>query len=221
MRPKSPRPVFAAPAIKASIGAMALACLISFARADEIPYGPVGTPISVNYTFTATNTGEIDAYFAGSDAGYTEYLGMLDNGVLATPTIDALNNQISAIGQEADLGQVTAGDTVTFVIHVDNTDGDIYSDAALNLPYDLNGSDGHNHVYSTAYTATSPIFPGVPVGTFVSFEDLPFPNSDFDYNDTTFVVTNVSVAAPDESSSLILLGVGLAAIGLVQRRRRA
>ncbi len=200
---------------------MALVCLIPLARADQIPYAPVGTPISTHYTFTATSTGEVDAYFAGSDAGYTEYLGMLDNGVLATPTIDALNNQIAAIGEEADLGHVTAGDTVTFVIHVDNTDGDIYSDGALNLPYDFNGSDGHNHVYATAYTATSPIFPGVPTGTFVGFEDLPFPDSDFDYNDTTFVVTNVSMTAPDGSSSLILLGVGLAAIGLMRRRRRA
>jgi len=196
-----------------------LACVVPLARADQIPYAPIGTPISSHYTFTATSTGEIDAYFAGSSAGYTETLGMLDNGVLDTPTIGALNNQISAIGQEADLGPVTAGDTLTFVIHVENNDGNIYSDPSLNAPYDLNGSDGHNHVYSTAYTATSRIFPGVPVGTFVSFEDLPFPNSDFDYNDTTFVVTNVSMAAPDSSSSLILLGMGLAAIGLLQRRQ--
>ena len=53
-------------------------------------------------------------------------------------------------------------------------------------------------MYSTSYTATSPRLAGVPVGTYVAFEDLPFPGSDFNYYDENFVFTNV--AAANESS---------------------
>jgi hypothetical protein len=59
------------------------------------------------------------------------------------------------------------------------------------------------------------------VGTFVAFEDLPFPGSDFNYNDEDFVFTDVSVAvnsAPDSASTLTLFGMGLAAVGMLRRR---
>ena len=61
--------------------------------------------------------------------------------------------------------------TLTFVIDVLSPPlGLVYSDPSLNTAYDVNSTDGHNHVYSVAYTATSPIFPGVPAGTYVGFE---------------------------------------------------
>jgi hypothetical protein len=60
----------------------------------------------------------------------------------------------------------------------------------------IGGSVGHEHVYSTPYTATSPILGLIPVATFVAWEDPPFPTSDFNYNDLNFVFTNVSVSAP-------------------------
>ena len=49
---------------------------------------------------------------------------------------------------------------------------DAYSDSSLNLSYDAVGQTEHNHIYSTPYTATSPVFTGVPAGTYVAFEDL-------------------------------------------------
>ncbi len=64
-------------------------------------------------------------------------------------------------------------------------------------------------MYSTPYTATGPVFAGIPVGTFVSFEDLPFNSSDLNYNDEDFVFTNVAVTAVPEPTSLLLLGAGL------------
>jgi hypothetical protein len=45
--------------------------------------------------------------------------------------------------------------------------------------------------------ATSLILGSIPVGTFVAWEDLPFPASDFNYNDLNLVFTNVSVSPPD------------------------
>ncbi len=208
-----------ATAVNLGLIILALTSTSRVAHADPIPYAPIGTPNPVTYTFTATGTGQVDAYFAGSSAAYTETLGMEDNGVL-TGVPFGLNNQTSTVGEELDLGNVSAGDILTFVIYVQNTNGYVYSDPSLNGPYDTNGSVGHNHVYSTPYTATSPIFPGIPTGTYVGFEDLPFPGSDFDYNDTTFVFTNVSVNAPtpDGGMTLALLGMGL--VGLAGIRRR-
>src|SRR5207248_4286791 len=94
------------------------------------------------------------------------------------------------------LGSVTAGDVLTFQMHnLSPGYGSAFSDPTLNGPYD--GGVGIQHVYSTAYTATGPVFPGVPPGTYVAFEDIPLSLSpDFNYNDLSFVFTNVAVAVP-------------------------
>lgn len=189
------------------------------ARADAIPYPTSGVVNPVFYTFSAVANGNITAYFAGSTASYDNELGMLVNGV--STGIVGLDNHTSSIGQSLVLGNVNAGDTLTFVL-VNHTLGmNAYSDASLNVGYDLDNSVGHNHVYSTPYTATSPLLPGVPVGTFVSFEDLQFPQSDFNYNDEDFVFVNVGVTThglPDAASSATLLSISLAGLGLLRRR---
>jgi hypothetical protein len=195
---------------------------VSHVMADVIPYPNVGTPNPVTYTFTAAATGSITAYFAGSTAGYDNELGLLVNGV--STGVVGLDDHASAIGQSLILGSANAGDTLVFVL-VNNTLGeDAYSDPAMNVSYDTPGETlGHNHVYSTSYTATSPVFPGVPVGTYVAFEDLPFPGSDFNYYDENFVFTNVaatSSAVPLPAaawSGIILLGSMIAR--QVRRRR--
>jgi hypothetical protein len=54
----------------------------------------------------------------------------------------------------------------------------------------------------------------------VAFEDLRFPGSDFNYNDESFVFTDVSsrIVATPEPMSMALVGSGL--VGLVARRYR-
>ena len=51
------------------------------ARADAIPYPTSGTPNTASYTLTATVTGDIIAYFAGSTAFFDNQLGLLVDGV--------------------------------------------------------------------------------------------------------------------------------------------
>jgi hypothetical protein len=188
------------------------------AHADPIPYPNVGSYNPITYTFTAATTGDVVAYIVGGfGASYENKMGLLDNGVLTSAGF-GLDNHSSALGQSFDLGQVTAGDTLTFVLHNLSLGQDAYSDPSMNVAYDLPGSAlGHNHIYSTPYTATSPLFPGVPKGTYVAFEDLRFPGSDFNYNDESFVFTNVNSVPEPETCALLLAGLGV--LGWVARRR--
>lgn len=199
-------------------------------RADPIPYPNVGSPNPNTYTFTATSSGEIVAYFVGGGgASYENQLGMLVNGVLAVngnSTNFGLDNHSSSIGQSLDLGTVSSGDSIIFVLENLTLGKDAYSDPSLNVAYDApTDTVGHNHIYSTPYTATNPLFAGVPAGTYVAFEDLPFPGADFNYNDESFVFSDVTAAVnavPLPTSlwaGLALLGLG-AVLQLRRRHRR-
>jgi len=211
---------------RASIAALLMAGTAGIARAGgPIPYPSVGTPNPVTYTFTASATGDVIGYFAGSGAAYDEQVGMLDNGVLTAAGF-GLDDHSSSLGQAFDFGTVTAGDTLVFVDQIeaggDGTPvtGYVYSDPADNVSYDYSGVTNHNHIYSTSASAGE-VYGGSPAGTYVAFEDLRFPYSDYNYFDDTFVFTDVSTVegrVPDGASTLALLGASIAAL-LVLRRR--
>ena len=219
-----------------------MACGPQVARADLIPYSNIGTPNPVIYNFTATASGNITAYFAGDNAGYDTDIGLLVNGV--STGITGLDDHSTAVGTSLNLGFAAAGSTLTFVLINNSIGMDAYSNPSLNVnTYDVPGetANGHNHVYSTAYTGTVPVpIPGggtiptgvIPAGTYVAFEDAQFNggtpgqvinglmNSDFDYNDETFIFTDVTTrtGVPDSASSLTLLSIGFAGLSLLRRR---
>jgi hypothetical protein len=210
--------------LQAGVTALAIAVGgMGLARADVIPYSNPGTENPVVYSFTAASTGDVIAYFTGTGASFSESLGMFVNGVLSSSGF-GLTNHLSNIGDSFNLGHVNAGDALVFAINVFSPQLSppyVYSDPSLNGPYDFGTPGaGSNHIYSVAYTATSPIFPGVPAGTYVGFEDLPTSGgSDFNYFDETYVFTNVSSHVVPEPAAMAVLGVGLLGLGMVRRRR--
>jgi hypothetical protein len=192
----------------------------SSVRADLIPYPNMGHYNSTTYTFVAASTGDVIGYFAGTDALFDNQVGLLVNGVL-TPAGYGLDDHSSSIGQAFDFGHVNAGDTLVFDLHVLSLGAHVYSYPSLNVPYDAPGETvGHNHVYSTAYTATSPILDSIPVGRYLAFEDQSFPNSDYSYADENFVFTNVQLAPVPEPAGLISAGLGLGGLGIIAILRR-
>jgi PEP-CTERM motif len=203
----------------------ALAALLAGAAqaTAQIPYPNLGTLNPTTYTFTATSTGDVIAYFVGNGgAFYTESLGMLVNGS-PSPNGLGLNNQTSSFGDSFDLGTVNAGDTLTFFINVFDPNvgnlGNAYSDPSLNGPYD--GGTGINHVYSTNYDSGTNQLPGIPSGTYVGFEDLPlYQGPDYNYTDEQFVFTNTSMSSSPEPTSLALFGIGIAGLAGYRWRRR-
>ena len=202
------------------VGALMLVLVFGVAQAtyavDAIPYGPPGYN-NTTYSFIAANTGNIVAYFESKSADYVTEIGLLVNG---NPTgIFGLNNQTSIQGNFLNLGPVNQNDTLVFVLrNVSPLGLDVFSDPALNGSFDLSGTD-HNHIYSTPYTG-DPLRDAIPNGTYVGFEDLQFPNSDFDYNDENFIFTNVATNKVPEPSSILLLGAGLLGAGLLRRKIR-
>lgn len=195
---------FARVMLVASLGLSAMA-----AQAGPIPYPNPGVENPTLYTFTASATGSIGAYFFSNAAAYTNELTMLINGVASG--IQGLNNQTSSYGDYLELGTVTAGDVIVFKL-VNLVPGDVgpwYSDKSMNV-------DGSNHVYSTDFAGAGL----VPGGTYVGFEDLDSrTGSDFNYTDLAFVFTNVSTSTSVSSPGPLSLLVAAGAAAALLRRK--
>jgi hypothetical protein len=188
------------------------------ALADPILYQNVGTENPLSYTFTATASGSITAYFLGSSAGFNDQIGLIDS-TANTSNGTLINSQTSVYSQSFNLGNVNQGDLLTFYMIVNNgsTVSTVYSNPALNASYDGTAT-GTNHVYATTFGA-SPDYLYIPSGTYIGFEDLPAPISDFDYNDESIVVTDVSITPVPEPGTIALFSIGLFSLAVYGKRR--
>ena len=248
--------LLAVPAILLASQSNAFAAISS----TNIPYANVGVINPVSYTFTAINTGTVDAYFAGSTASYKEILGLEINGVNTNKW--GLQNKDSSVGTSMSWN-VNAGDKLTFVNYVwgynpakydsnGNPTNGIYtvssdisknSDKNQHIFATLLGSATFNKVTNQGYAvdlselisklpaaATAPANGTPPV--FVGFEDLlstqgKTAGSDYNYNDLTYVFTNVEAksypSAPEIDNNLAGLSLGLLSsvlLMMLESRRR-
>lgn len=201
------------------------------ALADQV-MDPTGGYIAPTTTLTASATGDVTGYFLFSAAGGHDYVRLLDTST-GYASAFLLGNYSTLPGQSVSFGMVHAGDNLVFELvnsDVETTKG--YKDFSTLGPLDPNAQtnhfllssdpaysvDGFNHAYVTAFDGDTSL--GIPAGTFVGMEDLPSYATDWDYNDTESVFTNVSAAAATpEPGSLLLMGSGLAAMWLPFRRR--
>lgn len=197
---------------------LALGSVAAFA--DPVPYANAGTVApTTTVTFSGATGTAITAYFYSVSAADSDSISILDatTGHYLIPT-GAFPNQTSTVGSQvnftADSGQTLSnGDLLVFELTNSSIGQTFASDPSLS-------ADGLNHAYITPFSGSIANVVGTVTGTYVGMEDLPQGESDFDYNDDTFVFTQVTPVAPTpEPSSIILLGTGLLSAAGVLRRR--
>jgi len=189
----------------------------SVLRADPIPYSNPGT-LAAASALTATSTGDVTGYFAGQSSAHNSVVRLVD---LTSGYVSAyfFTNHSTIDGTSANFGSVNAGDTLIFELY----------NQTLGLTFATDPShsvDGLNHGYEANFAGGFLNGVVLPSGVYIGMEDLPG-GGDLDYNDNTFLFTNVSIAratttaaatAP-EPGSLVLLGTGvLGAAGALRRK---
>jgi hypothetical protein len=205
------------------LSGLALVSVVGSVMAVPTPYGNPGTVNPITYTFTATGTGDITAYFVGESAGFGSDVGLSING--AAPSSFGLQNHTGAGGTTSTpygtsfiMGSANAGDTLRFVLRVSTTNynGPPPLDYLLNSDPALNTPLGANHIYSAPYAGDALI----PAGTYVGFEDilLTEAGNDLDYNDHQFVFVGVKATTPEGGLTFTLLGMAMAGIGFLRRK---
>ena len=189
----------------------------------DISYPNVGQLAPAN-TLTASATGTIMGYFAGSDAGDNDTIELWDT-TQNTFSGFLLPNHSSTVGAPTTFLSVNAGDNLVFILSNDST-GQLEDSVNNNGTPSTFSTDGYNHAFTTLYTGGISGLPVGLTGTFVGMEDLavtglnPLTGSDLDYNDDTFVFTDIASTAPTpEPSTFALFGTGLlGAAGALRRK---
>jgi len=170
----------------------------------QVPYPASGTPISKPFALIA-NGGDVKVTFQANTATYDDYLFLFAPSSGASFQIHPRianyifwnhDPSLTAGSSTVDLGIFPAGTELVFGEYVRNTGQTFYSGLGSR------NADGDVHAYVTSTG---------PTKVFVGFEDLLASSSDFNYNDITFTMDNLSaVEVPEPGLLALLLGAVLA-----------
>jgi hypothetical protein len=152
--------------------------------------------------------GPVEVFFAGSEAAFELRLFQSDP-VSQGPFFP---NHETPVGTSESLGLFPVGTELAFMLDVLTT-----GDRFFTGPGTAN-VDGVIHARGRRFLGSSVI----PAGVFVGFEDL-LGGGDFDFNDFTFVVTNVALkktAPVPEPTTALLVATGMCALIRAARGRR-
>jgi hypothetical protein len=172
------------------------------------PSGTPGVPVAVGEELFASGGPVYVTDLGPTGASFDEQIFMAspDNGVNNL----FMDNHSTPNGTTFYLGTFAAGTEIEFGL-------DILA-GVQNIWYDGPGSrnaDGVVHAYMVNN------YEGLADTTYVGFEDEAFPGGDFNYIDERYAFTGVGAQnAPDASSTMPLLGMGVTALACFARRFR-
>ncbi|MDQ2832991.1 MAG: PEP-CTERM sorting domain-containing protein [Acidobacteriota bacterium] len=204
---------------------LAFASILSFSAftspllADNIHYPSVGQ-LAPAASLTAAHTGQVTGYFVSASAADNDSVELWD---MSRNTFSGflLPNHSSTPDVAVNFGSVNGGDRLA-VILFNSTTGKHFDSINTDATPTSFSVDGRNHAYVTPYTGG---ISGIPAGIYIGMEDLgvtslkPLTGTDLDYNDDTFVFTNVAIAPTPEPGTFLLLGTGLlGAAGSLRRK---
>jgi hypothetical protein len=171
----------------------------------------------------------MDAWYYGSTAGDDDSFKVIDETTGAS-TDWLFDNKTTTAGVEIEnILTVHAGDLLEFELR-NKTENDILTSIAADNP------DGLNHTYAVAWPGETIPDTSVYVGssvngssvTYIGMEDLTKQqNSDFNYGDGQYLLTDVSysenskceTSPTPEPGSILLLGTGMLGLAGFARRK--
>src|SRR3989344_819417 len=194
--------------------ALALVCATVLSVNASAATTTYGTPLIVQ------TTGTVMAQFVGgASAGFTNHL-YLDPPVNQLGVI--FNNHTNTLGDTVNLGSFTAGTELIFRNHVADTDTNFFNGPASSNPdniihagiiEDLTDADMDAYEFLNGLPNSTLLRGGILVG----FEDT-LGGGDLDYNDLSYLFTNVGTAPVPVPAAVWLFGSGL--LGLIGVARR-